>query len=424
MKRKGIWILAAIAVALAAVIIVLLISSDEGGRFFAGEGEEDFAQQLFRDTAEGFLSPRELERMMSEGPSAQAIYEHYRAYSQYPPHSRPLNGQMKDLLDPWKVRNVPLPIIDDPQFRTEAAFRQWIEAERARGKSDAEIEAEIKRRGENLPRFEFDLTRAVITENEGLEANLRVLDSSGGALSGTTVLGAEILSDVSTGLRALGSGDVSANGEGQYRISWKPPSADKLYWGSLTLQVRLRAPGLQNEARIEQVFFSSPTAPARFTGQFSERLEGGSLFIDIGLDVQRECRYSIHGNLFSVAEDAPTHWAAAEVTLRPGRQVATLEFYGKIFHDGGHEGRFQLRDIRGTCENLPFPPSWLGDPSKIEAIQNAEPKNEPLVLYIPYSNARYTTREYSLDQFTDQEWISPDKERRLQQLRADAEGGG
>ncbi len=110
--------------------------------------------------------------------------------------------------------------------------------------------------------------------------------------------------------------------------------------------------------------------------------------------------------------------------MRPGRQVATLEFYGKIFHDGGHEGRFQLRDIRGTCENLPFPPSWLGDPSKIEAIQNAEPKNEPLVLYIPYSNARYTTREYSLDQFTDQEWISPDKERRLQQLRADAEGGG
>ncbi|MCB1320033.1 MAG: hypothetical protein KDK34_07260, partial [Leptospiraceae bacterium] len=202
-----------------------------------------------------------------------------------------------------------------------------------------------------------------------------------------------------------------------YLFTWKAPSADKKYWGSLTLEVRARVPGIEDEVTLTQGFYSSPIAPARFTGNASERLEKGSLLIDVELDVERECRYSLHANLYSVIDDQPTHWASVDEILKPGRQVVSFKFFGKVFHDGGYEGKFQLRDLRGTCENLPFPASWIGDPTKIKAIEQAPPVDEPLLLYVPYTDFTYTTRSYRLSDFSEDEWSSDEKNRRLDRLQ-------
>jgi hypothetical protein len=422
--KKQYWIILG-AVAAALLAIIFYVSSDPGSLGGGGGNGNDpggLERRLFGDEgSEGFMSPRDLEELMSEGPTPKALYEAYRSYAQYPPNSRPLTREMKDMLEPWTIQNQPLPVMTDPQFRTEAAMREWAQKLEAQGKSRDEIMAELERRAKNAPRYKFDLPRHTITENETLTAFLNVTDAGGSPLAGVTILGAEIIGDVNFGSRGLGSAEYKEAGVGRYQFTWKPPSADKQYWGTLTLKVRARIPGLQDEAQIIDSFFSSPTAPARFTGQFSERLENGSLLIDVGVDVARECSYQIHGNLYSLDDNEPTHWAAAEVILKPGAQVATLTFFGKVFHDGGYEGRFELRDLRGTCENIPFPASWIGDPSKVRQIEQIPPNNEPVVLFMPYTNAKFATRSYRLSEFSKEEWSSPDKERRLQQLRADAD---
>ena len=51
--------------------------------------------------------------------------------------------------------------------------------------------------------------------------------------------------------------------------------------------------------------------------------------------------------------------------------MSNIFFFGKIFRDGGYSGRFELRDLRGTCQNMPFPPSWLNDPARLKDIEKA-----------------------------------------------------
>ena len=96
--------------------------------------------------------------------------------------------------------------------------------------------------------------------------------------------------------------------------------------------------------------------------------------------------------------------------------VVPFTFFGKIFRDGGYSGKFQMRDLRGTCENMPFPAKWLGDPTKLAQITNAPPLEEPPIMYIPYNDYRYTTRPYNADEFSASEYTSPEKAKRLQEL--------
>ncbi|MEQ9366494.1 MAG: hypothetical protein RIF32_19795 [Leptospirales bacterium] len=416
MNSKQIIGIAAVALVLLAVVYFLLADGGTGGPL-GPDGEIGRGDEIIgRGGDEGFLSPRELERLVSEGPSPKAMLEAYRLYSRYPPNSRPLDQDMKDLTEPWQIRNIPLPILPDPRMRTEAALKQMLEELVASGKSREEAIAELEKRGEGAPRFVFELNKHTITADDKLVAKLSVTDADGVAVP-AEILGAQLEGDESLGKPGLGSVEYSQIGAGGYQFTWSAPGPNKKYWGSLTLKVRARVPGIDGETELVQSFYSSPIVPARFTGQFSERLDNGSLYIDATVDVQRECQYNLHANLYSLQEDEPTHWVAADAVLQPGRQIVTFEFFGKIFRDNGYSGKFELRDLRGTCENLPFPASWLGDPTKIKAIETVEPKNEPLLLYVPYTDATFTTRSYALDEFSDAEWNSDVKEKRLQRLR-------
>ncbi len=190
-----------------------------------------------------------------------------------------------------------------------------------------------------------------------------------------------------------------------YTFSWKLPSQEKLYWGNLTLKVKVFVNELNQEVELEKTFYSSPIIIAEFVNQFIEKLDKGSLIITAYLDVKQECEYHIQANLFNVEEEEPTHWVYFKKVLKPGLNEIPLRFYGKIFHDKGVEGYFLLRDLRGYCENLPFPASWLGDPSKLDQIVNAPPKDEPLFYYIPYTDLTYKTQNrYRLSDFTKDDW--------------------
>jgi hypothetical protein len=416
MKFRQLIAIAAGAAILVGLLIYVLLP-DEIGQVTGPDGEIDRADRIIgRGGDEGFLSPRELDSLVSEGPSAKAMLEAYRLFARYPPDSRPLDRDMKDLTEPWKIGNLPLPILPDPRMRTEAALKAMLEEMVASGKSREEVIEELERRGKDAPRFVFELNKHTITADDSLVAKLAVTDADGVPVT-AQILGAELVGDPVFGSKGLGSVDYTETGAGAYRFTWRAPSADRKYWGSLTLKVRALVPGVDGETDLVQSFYSSPIVPARFTGQFSERLENGSLYIDAVVEVLRECKFSLHANLYSLEDDEPTHWASADPILQPGRQLVSFPFYGKIFRDGGYQGRFELRDLRGTCENMPFPASWLGDPSKIQAIEKAPAKDEPVLLYIPYTDATYKTRAYRLEEFSDAEWQAAEKTQRLQRLR-------
>ncbi|MCB1308374.1 MAG: hypothetical protein KDK30_09355, partial [Leptospiraceae bacterium] len=331
MKRKHLLAGSIVLILLMIGILAILLSNDDNDITNMEEQMFDPEQHFhIREGAEGFPSPRELEKMINEGPTPEAQLVAYRLYSRYPPDSRPLSRDMRDLTNPWQIKYVPLPIMNDPRARSEDALKKMIDELVAQGKTREEIMEQLNEEARESPRFVFELNRHTVTANDELKAILVVTDSGGSPLS-IDLMSAEMKSDGHFGNIGLGSVPYDQKGPGNYLFTWKAPSADKKYWGSLTLEVRARVPGIEDEVTLTQGFYSSPIAPARFTGNASERLEKGSLLIDVELDVERECRYSLHANLYSVIDDEPTHWASVDEILKPGRQVVSFKFFGKVF---------------------------------------------------------------------------------------------
>lgn len=408
-----------------AALVVLPLAFLLVWRFTSGTANEkiSYSRILLRGGQEGFATPAELERLLNRDPSPRAVLEAYRVYAQYPDFSRPLDRSMTDLTDPWKITDMPLPIIDDPGMRTETALRERVTELKAQGKSDSEIGGELKKYYENLPRYQFSANRHTLTFGDELVVTLKITDANGAKLE-YTIKDAAIWGDPQMSRSILGRPDYNdagmgydqKAGDGITTFTWKLPGEDKRYWGNLRLLVTVSATGVKNPVELVHSFYGSPIVPAQFTGQFLERLENGNLVIDAYLDVKRECKFILQANLYTLRGE-PTHWVTANTILEPGVRTVSFVFFGKIFHDRGVDGRFVLRDLRGTCENLPFPARWLNDPSKTDAVVNARPLEEPLLFYIPYTALGYTTqREYTFKDFSNAEWSSPEKEARLRQL--------
>jgi hypothetical protein len=404
-------------------IFILFLLRDDGDETSIIDQLNPF-DEVSRSGEGGFLSESQLSKLILKA-DPQAEYEAYRAYARYPHESRPLSKKMTDLTQPWKIDPVRLPIITNPDYSTENSFKAYKEKMLKEGKTPEQIEAELKDALSRTPGYEFSANRHTLTQGDELIVTLAATDTSDEKLS-ITITEAIIKGDAVFDSPSLGSVHFNDEGTDQdkqagdktYTMSWKLPSADRKYWGNMDLVVKARVPGINDEVTLHHHFFASPIAPATFTNQFNERLEDGSLVIDHVVDVKMECRFQFQANLFSVTEDAPTHWATLNKVLSPGRHTISYLFFGKIFRDGGFEGKFRMQNIRATCENLPFPASWLGDPSKVDQILNVEPKKEPLLLYVPFSALSYTTQQsYSLTSFSDKEWESEEKNRHLEELK-------
>ncbi|MCE9599832.1 MAG: hypothetical protein K8S54_17870 [Spirochaetia bacterium] len=425
MKRNHL-IIAGVVTAVLVIGILYLLRGPASGRHTAAGEDRGIGDIFFREGKEGFMTPSQVEKMMTRGMSPKAELEMAKSYFQYPHDSRPLTVSMKDLTDPWKVEFLPLPV-PLPGASTEKEMEELIEKMKSSGKDAEDIEKEIAHKMENQPAYQFSLNRHTITEGDSMVATLKV--TKNGSPIPYTISSAEMESDFMFGQKGLGSvayndagsaPDAKAS-DGITTFTWKAPSADKMNWGTLTLKVKASITGVKDQVIFQQSFYSSPKSPAEFTGQFSERLQDGSLIIDVPLDVRKECRFNLQANLYSLDEDEPTHWVVVQKVLPPGRQIVSFNFFGKIFRDGGYAGKFQLRDLRGTCEIMPFPPSWLTDPSKREQIANTPPLNEPPLMYIPYNNLSYTTRSYGATEFSDQPNSSEEAREKIRQLEEAAQ---
>lgn len=395
------------------------------------DSRKNLPRTFSRVGTQGFATPAELERMLNRNPSARAMLEAYRIHAQYPDFSRPLDKAMVDLTDPWKHVDEPLPLIDNAALRNEGGVKKHIEEQKAKGKKDDEIEAELRKYYESLPRYQFAANRHTLTYGDELIATLKITDANGArlpySLADVYIQGDPLFMRGRLGTPEFNDSgfppDTTAN-DGVTTFSWKIPGEDKKYWGNLKLIVQIKPKDAKEPIEVSHTFFSSPVSPAKWTDQFTERLENGSLVIDTVVEVKRECKFIFQANLYDMKGN-PTHWVTTNTVLEPGFRTVSFVFFGKIFHDSGSEGRFTLRELRGTCENLPFPASWIGNPAKVDAIANAAPLEEPVMYYMPYTSRSYTTqREYRLKDFSNAAWSSPEKEARIREMEESAKHEG
>jgi len=367
----------------------------------------------------GFARTQELATVQlpvddASGKGGAAAYEEF---AKYPPESRPLDISNWDLLHPWLTDNNPAALVPVETFRQ-------MEALQKAGLSEQEIAQRIAM-PPSLPMYVFDMNKTILagTQNE-LQAKLTIMPPPGStAPVRFQVTRVELIGDDYFGSPSLGAVPFAceyANSACTFR--WQAPSEERKYWGSLELQVTLSVEGVAGELRAFQAFYSSPMVAGRFTGDFTEHLDNGSLVIDAGVEVQRRLVCFVSANLYSVDNGAPLQFVQRRMIVDPSMKSIPLTFFGKTFRDYEAQGAFRLQDLKAQCENLHYPPEWFMDSmahqAELEAFQkkNTAPM-EPQRIYFEYSTQSFLTRRYASNEFSDAEWQSPEKTRKLEALR-------
>ncbi|MBV8549789.1 MAG: hypothetical protein JOY54_00710 [Acidobacteriaceae bacterium] len=349
--------------------------------------------------------------------SARGSLAIFADFAKYPPESRPLNSSNWDLLHPWLTEGSLMSLLP------VATVRQ-LELLQNSGLSDDEIAQRVTMPS-SLPRYQFDVNKTILAGTQDtLRAKLTVTPAD--ELNTPVrihVVKTELIGDDYFGSPSLGSVPFSCDSaNATCTFEWTAPSADKKYWGGLQLNVTLTVEGIEDEYLAQQSFYSSPMVAGKFTGSFNEHLENGSLVIDVGVDVQKRMACFVTGNLYSVDKAVPAVFVQRRMIVDPSMKFISLTFFGKIFRDYGYSGAFRLQDLKAQCENLPYPPEWFMDSlahqAELQAFQNKQPATmEPPRIYFEYSEYSYLTHGYSNASFSDEEWQSPTKTRKLEMLK-------
>ncbi len=345
--------------------------------------------------------------------SPQSSQAAYREFTRYPPESRPLVGSNWDLLHPWSVDTPWLPMIP-------SRVASQVESLRRAGVPEDEAWRRVALPA-TPPKYRFELNTDVLAgTRQDLIATLTInSDQVAGPPPQIQITRAELVGDADFDSPALGTVSYSCQASGTpCTFHWKAPAARKEYWGVINLVVTATQAGSDDEFVMRQSFYSSPMTAGKFTGQFQERLENGSLVIDAGVNVTRRMACFVSANLYSIDKGLPTHHAERRLIVDPSMRSVAFTFFGKIFRDFGYEGTFRLQDLKAQCENLLYPPEWFMDSvahkAELQALQAKPPAvKEPSRIYFEYNDYTYTTHTYNSSDFSDREWQSPESTRKL-----------
>lgn len=259
------------------------------------------------------LSPEELEARrrfrLEQVRRGRAMYE------QHPPFSRPLR-ENEDLLVPEQV---------PPTVRP-------LGAPSAAGRAGAVV---VRQTQDRL------FLRPGMAATVGLEAGaggepvpVRVTSAALVRSAGTP----PALSDPVLRVEFTSSGDV--------RVATFAPPAEALgsYTGDLLLRVEAEAGGERGTLVYAFVYTGAP--PAAFSGDVRDRLQGGSVVFEAGVDVWRAGRYRITARVDDAA-GRPLALARFDGELEAGALEVPLVLFGKIALDEGARSPFVLRDVEG-----------------------------------------------------------------------------
>jgi hypothetical protein len=155
-------------------------------------------------------------------------------------------------------------------------------------------------------------------------------------------------------------------------------------------------PGATQEESLRLFHTPRSRIPARFTGDFEDSLEGGSLLLEVGIAVELPGFYRVDGNLYDAA-GRPVAFAIFKGELDRSDDTVPLEVYGKVLHDANAPGPWTLRQVRGY-----------------RFLYGQFPDRE----IVPEHPGSWQTEAYALDPFVDAPHVS-DHERHVVRLMLD-----
>lgn len=291
--------------------------------------------------------------------------EHYLLANRYPPGVIRVTKDMRDLLQPNKLETVAHPVLGKggvkPDQRLSVVFETGIA--RSIGKDPIPLKLAVFR-GETEKKP--DPVKVLTTK-------ITRLDAQG--------------ADQSIGSFTLARGEAES-----MTGSWTPNSSVEGYNGILVFSVQWQVNGEEPQGSMAMLEYSD-AEPAKFTGIAGDELVSGSLEVRVGVDVTLAGRYTIDARIFAADGTTPIGFAQATPTLQEGKSEVKLVFYGLLFHDAKTAGPYVVKTVTGYQQSS-------------NATGGRGRQMRPL-------DASYSTAAYSLDQFTDKEWDSPQKQASL-----------
>jgi hypothetical protein len=388
------------------LLLALLVVFDVGGD--SGERLADYQRNLELSPTDPTYGREALEESQGlHDVDLEELLEDYLSWARYPPDSRPLRPDHVDVLEyHW---------VDIPARRMAVTD--------ADGKvRDTGIECRLQP------------ARHQVTEGESLTIALYCQAAQDEGLQKLKIESYKLVRTVADREIPVANSKIPVNDEGKHgderagdRIYTFQFTPDKNDWGDMyletTFEVEDRLSGKSH--RMQTHFFSSPTAPAKFTGKFREGLRDGSLVIEVEVLVEEAGRYLLEGNLFArheagsdPADDVPVGYARADARLTRGLQTVELLYFGRIFHDRGEAGPYVLRGLRGRLDTGAVDPDRLdGSVEEVNAYLSGVRTDRPPHKQMPYWTGEFSTRPYDLAEFSRDEYDSPAKQERLRTLR-------
>lgn len=182
-----------------------------------------------------------------------------------------------------------------------------------------------------------------------------------------------------------GSGKDLAPADRKYTATLKPSSADQatlLSGGThLYVEVRFDAPNGLGGRKYVTVMQYSRLPDAAANGKYTESVADGSLVVGVGVKANVAGDYRVIGSLYAGADAIA--FASKATHLEAGDGSIPLLFFGKILHDRGIDGPYQLRYVM--------------------LFQHAPPEEIPGETIDP----AYTTKPYKASSFSDKAYVPP-----------------
>ena len=190
-------------------------------------------------------------------------------------------------------------------------------------------------------------------------------------------------------------------GDGAWTLQFNPVGQGfRNFTGQLRLDMRIEVlspDGIQDGTLYFDMYYT-PNPPAVWTGQVREVLENGSLNLYLKVNVNQPGLYVATGR-FDDASGKPLVLAVHNGELAVGLQEIRLRVFGKLARDTKAPQPLRLRDVDGFL--------LLEDASPDRAFMPRLP------------GAVHQTKTYAVEQFSDAEWQSEQRERYLREYLND-----
>jgi hypothetical protein len=199
----------------------------------------------------------------------------------------------------------------------------------------------------------FGPRRDIVHPPDAIVIDLQVLDASGKRLAirdGRAYFpyfrGERDTASSGTGARATfvddGGGGDRVAGDLAYAAALSPSRAEQQALLGFRVFVEV-AFELGGPHRFSTWVQYTPRPHASLDRTFVERVDAGSLVVDVGLDVVERGRYKVIASLYGADRATAICFAQEARVLERGKQSVPLVFFGKILRDRGVDGPYVLR---------------------------------------------------------------------------------